>query len=124
MTEPKYQRDEIVDITIRGARVVECKGGSLGYEYATVGNEHAVYASAEIQHEADSATITRVVPAAGAPMPGELWQDSRGMRWLVTATGKLHDGGTGAPRLASDVHRVHGPLVPVYRDPADGGEEQ
>ncbi|GII88217.1 hypothetical protein Ssi03_62070 [Sphaerisporangium siamense] len=125
MTEPNYQPNEILDITIRNARVIEGDGGRLVYEYSTIGRDDPTYARAAIQPWADSVTITRVMPAAGEPRLGDLWKDVRGVLWLaVQRTGgvQLHDGGTGGPWPITQVQGTYGPLALVYRDPVDGGE--
>ncbi|WP_084963305.1 hypothetical protein [Thermoactinospora rubra] len=126
MTERTYEPGEIVDIHIEDARVVECKGGSLAFEYAVIRSEGGVNARSQVQHDADNVRITRLLPAI-APKNGELWRDATGRHWLAAAVDdptstfhgqvRLFRPGCGAAGVAvSHVHQHDGPLTPVYRD--------
>jgi hypothetical protein len=121
----KYQPGEIVDIVIRGARVLNCDGGSLVYEY----REGARTDREEVQHEFSAVEITRLVPAEGPPKAGELWEDAHGVRYLATeyAGGiRLHSGAPGGTGYeVAFLHHHYGPIKRVLaaRDDELGSEE-
>lgn len=120
-----YQRGELVDIVIRGARVLNCDGGSLVYEYS----EGARTDREEVQYEFSTVEITRLVPAEGPPKPGELWEDAHGVRYLAIeyAGGvRLHSGAPGGTGYeAAYVHHTYGPIKRVLaaRDDELSSEE-
>lgn len=113
-----YQSGEIIDITIRGARVLNCDGGSLVYEYSEGGRTDRE----EVQYEFSAVEITRLLPP-DPPKPGEVWRDNRGRNWLAVEARsgevRLHDGGTGGDWPVTQVHGTYGPLEPVHRDEPD-----
>jgi hypothetical protein len=75
----EFRPGEIVDITIKGARVQRCEDDSLEYEYRTeLGSFEAVVAV-----DSPGVTVERVAPAEWPPQPGDLWRDKIGETWFA-----------------------------------------
>lgn len=120
-----YKPGEIVDITIRGARVLANGTDDLGRPFLefTHGEQNVL---AAVERDDHAVTIERVTPAEWPPQPGDLWRDSDGDVWF--AYGLVFDGdGLKALRCANgakvlgpwgsdDVNQQYGPLVLVHRE--------
>jgi hypothetical protein len=75
-----------------------------------------------------NARVERLVPAAGMPKPGEVWQDGKGCRYFVVV-----DAYGSSPRLMAgdgsrypvdDIMLTASPLTPLIQDPEpQTGEE-
>lgn len=93
-----FEIGELVDITIRGAKVVNtypirrdgCDMGTVLVAEYTDGEHRNV----AVGLSAPSVTVERVAPAEWPPQPGDLWRDKHEDLWFVfadpTATGALH----------------------------------
>lgn len=122
-----YQPGDIVDITIRGARVVDIyrpddgKGENLRFTYTARDGEQwpcAVWA------QAPSVVIKQADPFGWPPRHKDVWRDRNGTLYLVVEThrGDLLMNGTDCGRHGIDyVARAHGPLTLVHREERDGG---
>ncbi len=125
-----YQPGEIVDVTIRGARIMEPRPGldhilTLAYAQA----EPGVWATISLTRPADdTVTIERVAPAEWPPQPGDLWRDRVGELWFVhhaphQPKGPLWGRTTGGARwtdIAEWLAKDNGPLTLVHREPTGG----
>lgn len=118
-----FKPGELVDLTIRGARVKSTNGGGSGESlilaYAEV--ERGVFATVELRHpDADSVTIERVAPAEWPPRPGDLWRDCHDVLWFTTTESDVANpfmrttdySGNHARNLLEHV----GPLTLVHRE--------
>lgn len=95
-----FQVGEIVDITVKGARVMAPKPGiddvlTLAYEEVQPG----VFATLELRRpRAGSVTIERSAPAEWPPVPGDMWQTiedtelSAPTYWAAVNVDHLADG--------------------------------
>ncbi|MFI6813737.1 hypothetical protein ACIBG7_15055 [Nonomuraea sp. NPDC050328] len=132
---------EIVDITIKGARVVEvCRhgdgnGDDLRFRYESKTGES--WPSA-IWADAPGVTVERVAPEEWPPQPGDLWRDGRGNLWFAarhipdydnhedsrgingdgfrTVLVPSHLGEAGAPERPENVVQPFGPFALVRRE--------
>lgn len=134
----EYRVGEVVDIEIKGARIMAPKPGiddvlTLGIAESRPGVWHTI----EIPKDASNAvTITRVWPADGPPRPGDLWRDRSGRSWFGIS---YDDDDEPEPRvilvdpvadraclLGGDYYRPehvserYGPLTLVHREPEAG----
>jgi hypothetical protein len=117
-----YERDEVVTVVISNVRVHDVHGPSLSFEYGVNPDDRDDSHLGSIWAEAADVEIHRVLPAAGMPRAGELWEDADGTRWLaVEKDGNvlLYCGKSGGYTV-SFVQSTYGPIKPVYRD-ATGG---
>ncbi|MEU8278171.1 hypothetical protein ACFYOK_37610 [Microbispora bryophytorum] len=126
-----FQVGEVVDITIKGARVKEVcyhgdgNGPDVRFTYEAKDGEawpNAVWA------DAPTVTVTRVAPAEWPPRAGDLWHDCAGDPWfaahedldepirLIGRSGLPHPGGP------DELLRAWGPMTLVHRQAeAEGG---
>lgn len=77
MSELTLRGGELVDITIRGARVADTAIGMLA----------VTYRGGEVRVElvtSSAVTVTRVAPAEWPPLVGDLWRDRDGVVWFAT----------------------------------------
>lgn len=81
-----YVPGEIIDITIKGARVVEvCRhgdgnGDDLRFTYEAK-DGHASHSA--VWADAPGVTVERVAPAEWPPQPADLWRDREGDLWFA-----------------------------------------
>jgi hypothetical protein len=116
VTAEEYRPGELVDITIRGARVRELD--SLNYLSATYDQ-----GTLSIRPGANDVTVTRVAPPEWPPRPGDVWVDRDDDVWIGVDAERLGYLGTAIPEDADLVLRNNGPLRLVHRKPEpDGGE--
>lgn len=116
----RYQHGEIVDITIRGARVVRYDDDTVTIRYGRVPVVYGVQLG-------DDVTVERVAPAEWPPRPGDLWRDRDGALWFVAGTdrrGMRMYATSGDSADPDHVNRRYGPITLVHREPQDGGDEQ
>lgn len=142
-----YQPGELVDITIRGARVLTPRPGqpdSLNVAYAEP--NPGVWAAVQFDHP-DKIEVTRVAPTEWPPQPGDLWRDRQGTTHFGisyspdyddkadsdgigpdgTRTILVASGGDESCRLSSQFYRPeyinqkYGRMTLVYREHRDQG---
>lgn len=123
-----FQPGELVDIIIRGARVVQlARPGYLRVDLDT-GPQLAIMAD----HPA--VTVERVAPAEWPPRPGDVWRDRDGSPWFAATV--IERGGNAVVRMLSGLGHEpsyqypatfvqrSGPLTLVHREPEpEGGED-
>jgi len=126
-----YQPGEIVDITIRGARILppSYPGAPLRVAYHEV--SPGVQSTITIPYaDSDAVTVERVTPAQWPPRPGDLWRDSAGRVWFGAGYEDLGDMrvllvSQDQYSLGSDlpdhINQEHGPMTLVHRE---GGESR
>jgi hypothetical protein len=108
----KLQPGEIVDITIKGVRMVDDT-----HVHVTIADEHGHHYPMPPQ-----AAIERVVPAAWPPRPGDLWRDRNGGLFFVMANlngSPLMNGMDGGRHGHEYVLANYGPLSLVHREEQD-----
>lgn len=82
---PEIRPGDIVDITIKGARVKEIcyhgddNGPDLRFTYKTKFGE----AHDAVWVDAPGVTVEHVAPAEWPPQPGDLWRDRHGGLWFA-----------------------------------------
>lgn len=79
-----FQPDEIVDVTIRGARVVEEFLSGIVLRLPPEGESFEVPL-------ADEVTLTRVAPAEWPPVVEDVWRDSHTNLWFAVDVSKDDD---------------------------------
>lgn len=126
-----YQPGEIVDITIKGARVIDAaetahRAGSavhevLVFRYADDSDEtmgRVVYTAAK------GVSVERVAPAEWPPQPGDLWRDRDGTLWFAVEEKGHHPAGLMCDSSQvwnpAEVGANWSPLTLVHRE--DDGE--
>lgn len=98
----EFQPGEIVNITIKGARIEEPTDevGNLEYTYpAGLSRFEGV-----VVPLAESVTVERVAPAGWPPQPGDLWKDRDGTLWFA-----VEDKGHQQVGLMCDSSQVWNP---------------
>lgn len=128
-----FQPGEIVDITIRGARVLKLTnptGRILSVEYQDPNPPEDGTCRASLIMDSPAITVERVAPAEWPPQIGDLWRDSYGNLWFISRdptsmSGRLLGRTAGGTRWTDDMQQLiddHAPLTIVHREPAtDGG---
>lgn len=126
-----FKFGEIVDVVIKGVRVVEAERLSV-----TIKADDGKHYCMPVQ-----AAIERVAPAEWPPQTGDLWRDQHGHVWFGQLVDSYEDAGEPfvpfvelVPASAStrkpyyhgsdqpeEVSQVHGPLTLVHREQQDGG---
>lgn len=127
----EFKPGEIVNITIKGARVVdvtklgECELG------VTFDCNFGLY-PLTVPLGPAGVTVERVAPAEWPPRPGDLWRDQRGNVWFAADLHDIEETDTPAIYMLAS-HEDHqvvpeccnenfGPLTLVHReDEQDGG---
>jgi hypothetical protein len=126
---PVYEENETVLLQIRariiGTDTYEDGSQLLTYSYldAELSSSVVVPANAETVMGAP-VVVHRLVPAAGMPQPGEVWQDKAGRRWFAVPTRdgvRLTNDGITRSDVTS-VHRQYGPIRPVHQLAENGGQ--
>lgn len=132
MSDIKLTAGEVVDITIKGARVTEVcyhgDGNGPDLRFTYVANDGVPWPSA-VWAEAPGVTVERVAPAEWPPRVGDLWRDCEGDLWFATTgydmdnteyvslcstRSKPLDG--WGDSTAYHVNRQYGPLTLVHRE--------
>lgn len=127
-----FKPGEVVDITIKGARIVEHVGTSLAFEYLSDPRDAAgrvIYSRGNVRADAHSITVERVAPAEWPPQAGDVWRDRHGSPWFAV---DIHDidetdvpeivmvlAYEGARRPPEEFNQIGGPVVLVHREPVD-----
>lgn len=117
-----YQPGEIVDITIRGARVGHLAANGFLNVFVD-----GVPLTVDL---VDAVTVERRAPAEWPPRPGDLWRDRNGDLWFAFRDHEIFlipsypttasvDG-----RPPDDVMQKVGPLTLVHRDDEQDGAER
>lgn len=112
----KFTAEEVVDVQIKGARVVIHDGDALELTYAPEGgNAYALYL-----RQGSGVTVIRRAPAEWPPQPGDVWRDKGANAWFSQDTEgdpilrAQHSGwGGGDPER---VLNQYGPMTLVYRE--------
>lgn len=127
-----FKPGEVVDITIKGARVQRSGPDDIGGRFLSViYGDHNHHVTLDMKPEV---TVERVSPPEWPPRPGDLWRDMAGIVWFAT---DVHDvDRTDVPEVrlvrayegaASDpvdkVLKLYGPLTLVHREPEPSREE-
>lgn len=123
-----FKPGEIVDITIKGARVEWANSTDMNvWAVDEVDPDTGVNLGEQItiSHAAENVTIERVAPAEWPPRPGDLWRDGEGDVWFAVEDrdGDVHFRATGDTYAPTDWAAKHyAPLTLVHReDEQDGG---
>lgn len=117
---------EIVDITIRGARI-HAVHGDPDTNALTIGIEHAASWTTAVPM-VDSVTVERVAPPEWPPQAGDLWRDRRGLLWFARELTDDDDEpvvdlvSVDHVNLYQPVEQQFGPMAMVRREQPDGGE--
>lgn len=132
-----FKPGELVDVVIRGARVMDPKPGhdhilTLGYAQTQPG----VYATIDLGPAAKGQVgIERVAPAEWPPIQGDVWRDNDNLLWFVS---RQHNGSGRDTRVTpstdhgvrsgywgtADLLRERGPLTLVHREyPESAGSD-
>jgi hypothetical protein len=111
-----YRRDELLDATISGARVVSVDPTTI--RVALQVGETTRYV--DLPRGTMQIAISRVAPAEWPPMPGDLWRDRVGSLWFCRLNGGIEmtpaDVALTAWIRPDDLLR-RSPLTLVYREP-------
>lgn len=100
----KLSPDELVNITIKGARYIADHGDRMGFDVPD--------SDMRIWLPAISAIIERVAPAQWPPQSGDVWQDRNGGQWFAYET---RDGGT--PEIAMMISVAESDRTPRHSLP-------
>lgn len=119
-----FHPGELVDITIRRARVVRVSGSLLTAAYETPVDQAELPLTVQVgvSMDADAVTVERVAPAEWPPRPGDLWRDSGGRRWFFRRAfnGEPLTGYTSGAGWTDDVSALladgNAPWTLLYRD--------
>lgn len=122
MTTPEFQIGDLVDITVKGVRVL-----ALGSATVTIG-----VAEHEAQLPMLCTEVTHAVPPEWPPQRADLWRDREGLLWAAMyrhneARAPFIEleptDGRRAPLADRNewLRRERGPLTLVYREQRDGG---
>lgn len=115
-----YHIGDIVDITIKGARVTEWDkaNDNLTVEYETeLGHYESGFAV-----DSEKFTVTHVASAGWPPQVGDLWRCSKGNLWFVREDGgeptMTPTGYWEEEESPQHLARTAGPLTLVHREEA------
>lgn len=118
-----FKPGEIVDITIKGARVdgVAPDLNLLAVDLTPQISPGSVQALD--LPLADNVTVERAAPAEWPPRAGDLWRSTRGNIWFVAEKQRMIPAGGGRAETPTIVLGTFGPLTLVHReDEQDGGD--
>lgn len=119
MSAQEFRRGELVDVTIKGARVLEAGDQVLHIAYPTssFNNDAEVY----LRHDMDAVVVERVAPAGWPPRPGDLWRTADGDLLFcaenLDCSDQMFFDQRGNDLFASSVLRKCGPLTLIHREP-------
>lgn len=130
---PTFRSGELVDIAIRGVRIVSINTPYDDPASITVGLPNTDD-RLTLLVPWNGVTVERVAPAEWPPLPGDLWRDSDGGLWMMQRRVHIGEYGNRTERamVAADadsyssselVERFlerHGPLELVHREPRHG----
>lgn len=124
MTAARFTAGEVVDVTIKGARVAvpdaDDYADALQLTYATPNTPDCPL---RIRTSAPGVTVTRVAPAEWPPTAGDVWADRDGEEWAAVARDGDPDrvelmylaDDSGGYQLAGSVATDLGPMRLQYR---------
>lgn len=96
---PTFSTGEIVNVTIKGARIAGDDGRIVKVTY---GNGRYLIPLAD---DTTEVTIERIAPPEWPVRPGDLWRDSRNVLWFARDTADY--GNESAERIVMDSPGVH-----------------
>ncbi len=118
------QPGDVVDITIRNARIVDVTGDKVRYQ--TPARDAPVVHIVHLGPDWPLVTATRVAPAEWPPRAGDVWRDRSGGTWhalqhlpkhggvrLFATTGSAQAVPWEPARILAD----HGPMEIAFREP-------
>jgi len=125
MTGESFQVGELVDVTIRRARVERHDGDVLAL---SVGGARIVIPVVLPSAAPSSVTTERVAPAEWPPQAGDLWRDRHDELWFfridaVYPAGPLRGNTATDTRWTDDPAGLiedNAPMTLVHREPEDG----
>lgn len=115
----EFKPGEIVDITIKGARVVDVahlKDCEVGVSFEC---DYGEYGWA-IPLGPPEVTVERVSPAEWPPRPGDVWLDAEGRAWTALR-GRMFPVTSTRGESADAALAIYGPLTLVHREDEQGG---
>jgi hypothetical protein len=121
-----YRSGDLVDITIKGARVrdaVQRNGGlDLTYTYDASGS---AVGTGSVWADAPSVTVESVAPSQWPPQAGDLWRDKHGVLWFASWTEwserelRMHSASGGRWSVGHEGQLAdNGPWTLVFREEA------
>lgn len=122
----EFKPGDIVDITIKGARVRAIRGEDIvdHLSYETEGFVASVALTESVTVEValtEPVTVERVAPAEWPPRPGDVWLDAEGRAWTALR-GRMVPVTSTCGESADAALATYGPLTLVHReDEQDGG---
>ena len=120
----RFEPGEIVDITIKGARVEEPTDDQGNLEFTYSGDEGLVSFEGVVVPLADAVTVKRVAPPEWPPQIDDLWRDRLGILWFGTRDGSntvALSNSNGTAHVPEYLTEAYGPLTLVHREGQDGG---
>ncbi|MFY1595422.1 hypothetical protein [Micromonospora sp. WMMD737] len=103
-----FEPGELVDVTIRAARVIETQPGTVGLTYGPTNGafgQDGVIGIIKLHRHAD-VTITRVAPAEWPPQPDDVWRDRLGVHHFGVSYSPDYDDKADAEGIGPDGTRV------------------
>lgn len=122
-----FQIDEIVDITIVGARVVNTfptsyMGDDTGTVLAFRTCDHLSCKAGTVNIGDPGVTVERLTPVEWPPRNGDVWRDRTGDLWFAVDDGELTHSGYVA-EASEHIAETFGPLTLVYREDQPNPEQ-
>lgn len=143
--KPPFEAGEVVDITIKGARVRSVVATEEGFLFLDF-THGDINSTTQVYMGDSGVSVERVAPADWPPQPGDLWRDGSGRLhfgaayapdyddtddsegincdgWRVVLLSQDHDESCrpGSSMFRPEnVNQQHGPLVRVYREGGGG----
>jgi len=124
----EFRPGELVNITIRGARVMRREHANDDPAFFVVIPPNCADRT-EIPLPRNGITVERVAPPEWPPFAGDLWRDAVGNLWFASMVGarhlemcpayRDHEGALDPQQLL----RQGAPLALVHREPAEAGED-
>ncbi|HEY9476523.1 MAG TPA: hypothetical protein VIS06_22075 [Mycobacteriales bacterium] len=121
-----FQPGEIVDITIKGARVESHDGDGM---IVNLGGTARITIPVVLPSDSATVTVEGVAPAEWPPQPGDLWRSADGRVWFAADRADynydsadqivmISEGAWryGDDRTPQDLNRNAGPLTLVRRE--------
>lgn len=82
MTKQTFRPGDLVNVTIRGARVVSDDGFRLNVRYG-IGPDGDFSGAVQLPSDAAGLSVDRSAPAEWPPIAGDLWRDRHGDLWFA-----------------------------------------
>ncbi len=117
----EFKPGEIVDITIKGARVLAVKITEEGFRF--LGFTHGdINSQSQVCLSNSQVTVERKAPAEWPPQIGDLWRGYGGRLWFTRSDGygnpTFLSGNNDPSRDVDSVNQDEGPLALVHREEA------